>query len=293
MSNIKTNIVVSLQIEGFHCWPQAFPAVDYLRDRHRHIFHITCKKNVDGIIDREIEIIEFKRKIQRFLLHNFGNKNLTNSTESSYCEFGSLSCESIAQFLLKSFDLEYCLVLEDAENGSEVLKNHSLVHKLSELKVNHKKVTFVVGELCSGKSTVARNIPSEYGTSQLIELGDIVRHIVKREQRVHTNAIDTEIIKMVIDVSRSSQIIIVGPRTMTVMISLREYFKSIDYEIEYVLIHSPDHEILEKRYLERGAKKDQDLSFRDAWSNDMKLGLGAIIEYLMKKKSGVKISVNQ
>ena len=47
---MKTNVIVKLQVDGIHCWPDAeevFPEVGFLSDPHRHMFHITCKKRVN------------------------------------------------------------------------------------------------------------------------------------------------------------------------------------------------------------------------------------------------------
>jgi hypothetical protein len=105
---MQTNIIVTLQIEGTHNWPECpFEEVSFLRHPHRHTFFITCKKKVFHS-DRDIEIIMLKRSILKHLYDNFKGK------------FGSLSCEMIAEHLLNEFELNYCSVLEDNENGAEV-----------------------------------------------------------------------------------------------------------------------------------------------------------------------------
>lgn len=113
---LQTNIVVTLQVEGLHCWPAArkeFPEVGYLSDPHRHIFHITAKKRVRHN-DRDIEIIMFKKDMLSHIKRQWWDKE--------YCthEFGPLSCEMLAKYLLETFSLDYCQVLEDNENGAEV-----------------------------------------------------------------------------------------------------------------------------------------------------------------------------
>lgn len=109
MIDTKMMIVVQLQYEGLHSWPQASGNVEYLKYPHRHIFFITCKKEVTTC-DREIEIISLKNSILEWLLYqHLGN-------------FEGMSCESIASDILKKFDLDYCLVLEDNENGAEIHK---------------------------------------------------------------------------------------------------------------------------------------------------------------------------
>ena len=104
---MTTNVIVRLRFEGLHYWPEADGHVAFLSHPHRHEFHATCKKQV-AHADREIEIITLKRSILRFLATFNGN-------------FGRMSCEEIAGDLVTKFGLCYCSVLEDGENGAEVV----------------------------------------------------------------------------------------------------------------------------------------------------------------------------
>ena len=113
---MNTNVIVKLQVEGIHNWPDAaevFPEVAFLSEHHRHMFHITCKKKVNHD-DRDVEFIMFKRDIQEYLYDKY-YKGLVR------CHFfKSMSCEMIARELYEKFDLEYCSVFEDNENGAEI-----------------------------------------------------------------------------------------------------------------------------------------------------------------------------
>ena len=116
---MNTSVVVRLQIEGLHCWPNAenvFPEVGFLADPHRHIFFIELKKRVYHD-DRDIEIILFKRSVLEYLTEKYDNTNVESYYYHSL-DFGSKSCEMLAKELLFKFDLEYCSVLEDGENGA-------------------------------------------------------------------------------------------------------------------------------------------------------------------------------
>ena len=113
------NVIINFQIEGCHNWPRAkeiFPEVGFLSDRHRHMFHICCKKKVTHT-DRDIEIIMLKRDIIDWFHKNY------YSTTTRCLEFGPMSCEMIVEELINQFDLCYCSVLEDGENGAEDFKN--------------------------------------------------------------------------------------------------------------------------------------------------------------------------
>lgn len=113
---MTTNIIVTLQVEGLHNWPAAnkiLPQVGYLSDLHRHIFYITCKLPVYHD-DRDVEFIDFKHRIQKYLNDRYYN------TDKKCLLFEALSCEMIAKELLEYFKLSYCSVMEDNENGAEI-----------------------------------------------------------------------------------------------------------------------------------------------------------------------------
>jgi len=111
----QINIIINLQIEGVHNWSTCnLDEVGFLKFPHRHIFYICCKKKVSHS-DRDIEIIMLKREVEKYLKDKYG----------SPCIFNSMSCEMIALELQKKFNLLYCSVLEDNENGAEVeIKEH-------------------------------------------------------------------------------------------------------------------------------------------------------------------------
>lgn len=115
-------VFCTLQIEGTHNWPSCpFDEVAYLRDPHRHVFHIKAHKPVFHD-DRDVEFIMLKHKIQKFLIGKYwsGYTPREEFSGTAVCEFGSMSCEMIAQELIEVFDLSRCEVSEDNENGAIV-----------------------------------------------------------------------------------------------------------------------------------------------------------------------------
>ena len=111
---MKTCIVVSMQIEGIHCWPECdVDSVAFLKHPHRHIFHIKIKKQVRHT-DRQIEIIRMKRCATESLKMKYYNH------DDGCCNFGRMSCEDIATLIFRDYNLDSCEVLEDGENGAEV-----------------------------------------------------------------------------------------------------------------------------------------------------------------------------
>jgi len=114
------NIVVKLCIEGIHRWEECNVEEAYfLKNDHRHVFEITCKKQVTNS-DREIEIIAFKHKITNWLKKHYYKPELN----SFY--FNKLSCEQLAEIIALEFDLFYCKVLEDGENGAEYVESKNM-----------------------------------------------------------------------------------------------------------------------------------------------------------------------
>jgi len=108
MTDLKREklVVIKLQYEGLHHWKDCnIPEVSFLKDKHRHIFYIELHKKVSHN-DRDIEIIMLKREVLRYLENSFKN------------DFGTFSCEDIAEVLLDTFKCQFVQVLEDNENGA-------------------------------------------------------------------------------------------------------------------------------------------------------------------------------
>ena len=121
----QTNIVVNLRVPGIHRWENCpLTEVAFLRDYHRHVFHIRAEKLVQHN-DRDVEIIMFKLEILDFMRRNYSHESnsilIKNSADDALF-FDYRSCEHIAHELLEKFDLAVCEVLEDGENGAIVNK---------------------------------------------------------------------------------------------------------------------------------------------------------------------------
>jgi hypothetical protein len=101
--------------EGWHCWPDAPEKRAYLREKHRHLFHIeaSCEVTHD---DREVEFHDLRDEVE---IH-FG---LLAGAER---DFGAQSCEQIAlrlaEHLCERFRGRefFVSVSEDGEAGARV-----------------------------------------------------------------------------------------------------------------------------------------------------------------------------
>lgn len=111
---MQTKIFVRTQFEGFHSYINAPEQVKYLRDLHRHIFHVEITMTVFHD-DREIEFIMLKNDVNTYL-------DVLKNTNHS--------CEQYAELILNYIENMYSTkekhryisvsVSEDNENGAIV-----------------------------------------------------------------------------------------------------------------------------------------------------------------------------
>lgn len=111
----KAFIIVRTNFTGFHFWKEAPIEVDFLKLLHRHVFYVEAKIPVSHE-DRQLEFFMVKKFIDQTIATNFPSGELR-----------SLSCEMIAEIILKALQLNYELrkgititVYEDGENGGGV-----------------------------------------------------------------------------------------------------------------------------------------------------------------------------
>jgi hypothetical protein len=106
---MKKYVEVKLEVEGLHHWPECnLPHVEYLRYFHRHTFGISARAEVSHG-DRDIEFIDLKHKIKQYVAKRWYDQAY------GCCNFGTMSCEQIAEAILDNFGLCRCSVSEDNE----------------------------------------------------------------------------------------------------------------------------------------------------------------------------------
>ena len=105
----STNMIwITTQFEGFHCYPSAPDEVAFLKNDHRHIFHVKVWIQVFHD-DRDIEFFIFKRFVESLLKGG---------------QFNHKSCEMISDELHTLINATYpnrfiwIEISEDGENGS-------------------------------------------------------------------------------------------------------------------------------------------------------------------------------
>lgn len=125
-----TEVYCTTQIEGTHNWPGCpFEEVAYLRDPHRHVFHVKAYKKVHHD-DRDVEFIMLKHQIRNYLITKYGKFLAAIENDGihyQHCEFGAMSCEMLAHELIVEFELSRCEVSEDNENGAIVTVHKDII----------------------------------------------------------------------------------------------------------------------------------------------------------------------
>jgi len=103
-----SSIWIQFQFEGFHRWKDAPDEVAFLRDRHRHLFHVRVEWPVSHA-EREREFFIEQRTTRDFV-------------ERLRQEPGSVewSCETWAARIMEATGASRVDVSEDGENGATV-----------------------------------------------------------------------------------------------------------------------------------------------------------------------------
>ena len=107
----STNIIITTSFSAIHCWSKCpIKEVSYLKNPHRHVFHLKLKFPVSHN-DRDIEFINMKNDINAYI-HDFWEGK----------DIGQESCEMICRTFMVFFNASYVRVMEDNENGAEMYR---------------------------------------------------------------------------------------------------------------------------------------------------------------------------
>lgn len=120
------NIIVhaKFRFAALHNWPDAPDSHSYLRQLHRHEFHVTVGAKVHHD-DRDIEFIDMKETVLAFCKEKFEGKELVG-----------VSCEMMAKAILNRFEiLTFAKVEEDGENGASVFRTYTFESIASEVRL--------------------------------------------------------------------------------------------------------------------------------------------------------------
>lgn len=109
---LSTTIYVTTRFAAFHRWVDAPPEVSFLREYHRHLFHVRLSLRV-AHKNRELEFFMVQKVLVDFVREHFEG------------EYFPHSCEDLAQFIANHISVRYgqgvvaaVEVSEDGENGA-------------------------------------------------------------------------------------------------------------------------------------------------------------------------------
>ncbi len=103
----KTTVYITTQFTAYHKWENAPADVSFLKNVHRHIFHVKVCVPVSHN-DRDVEFFQFKSGVDSYINTHYQNRQFNKS------------CEMIASELLHEFGASSVEVSEDKENGAIV-----------------------------------------------------------------------------------------------------------------------------------------------------------------------------
>ena len=163
MKNNTTKVWVTTQFEGFHRWQMAPENVAFLRDVHRHLFHVRLSVPVQDL-DREVEFFTLKAMVDKYIAEKWEGRVF------------NASCEMIAIDLMEKFaEATMVEVSEDGENGGTVEKPICLVPR--------NKIFVGVEAEGPYRGEVVLFVPGSVGSSRLqkvVESGILEKYRIDR-----------------------------------------------------------------------------------------------------------------
>lgn len=109
---MKANVIIQIEVEGFHFYKDAPKEVIFLENNHRHTFIIKAAYLVKDF-NREKEIFICRDEVKNYLKETYGDP----------CKFEGMSCEMIAKEILQfGFDdgMIWVEVWEEKTGGAKV-----------------------------------------------------------------------------------------------------------------------------------------------------------------------------
>lgn len=170
------------------------------------------------------------------------------------------------------------------------------------------KIVIIVGQICSGKDTVANRLLKEGRVNIHISIGNIVRELTENNARVHDRNLNGEIVErlsymMLLNTAINKEdynVVITGIRQKSILIWLEGFLhrlsalidKKLDLELMWL---DTSLSTRRKRYYKRNDTKDSNVLFEIADKKDIDLGILEVKNYVVNNtfyKSKLKIVRN-
>ena len=145
-----------------------------------------------------------------------------------------------------------------------------------------KKVTVIIGRICSGKSNYAQK---HYNDDKhlIVEVGQLVRDIKQQQQRVFDDSLHSELSKQICQILNEyyyqNDVVIVGIRQQEILQSVLQWCQDnlIQLVVKYLDV---SYSTRYNRYLKRKDFKDSGQKFSDLDLKEVMLGVEQLIDYL-------------
>lgn len=116
---MKSVVISTCSVNGFHAWPDAPADLAYLSTRHRHAFYFKVEVRV-GHDNRQVEFHQLQRALRAAIEDLY-----PRGGNGGEFEFGAASCEMLAKDLYvylgkREWLVEAVEVWEDEECGARV-----------------------------------------------------------------------------------------------------------------------------------------------------------------------------
>jgi len=112
-----TELIISLEIDGIHFWPNAPKQYKEFGQPHRHLFKVVAFYPVVDSKDparRDKELFELRQETVTCL------RNINGTYGKEPIDFGGRSCEGVADYLKKEMGFSKVFVGEDVNFGAIV-----------------------------------------------------------------------------------------------------------------------------------------------------------------------------
>lgn len=109
--------IVRTRFAALHHWPDAPDEVAYLRDPHRHTFHVTLAVSQTHA-DRDVEYLTLRRVLDGMIMARYEHGNVFGNLGTKSCEM--IATEIVEWATMHGYHPRYCEVFEDGENGARV-----------------------------------------------------------------------------------------------------------------------------------------------------------------------------
>jgi predicted kinase len=152
-----------------------------------------------------------------------------------------------------------------------------------------RKIIVVIGRVGCGKDFFADHVFPE---AHKIDVGTLVRQIIREQRRVHQANLDTTLNKAINEqiLSTTKDCIITGVRQASIYTQL-QHLNALKYQLIIYHLTCPLN-VLKERWTKRNDPKDLGFTFEDVLQKDGELGLDELEALIDTQSTTIQINTN-